>query len=64
MSELDQVVNEIGLNYTRKRFELSKKFQFEFDTEQKRKVMNEQISELDKQYRQQVREKKIELILK
>lgn len=64
MSEIEQVVQEIGRSYTRKRIELSEMFKFEFDTPKKRQIMNEHISELDKQYRQQVREKKIEHILK
>lgn len=63
MSDLDQVVQEIGRSYTKKRIELSERFRFEFDTPEKRQIMNEHISELDKQYRQQVREKKIEHIL-
>ena len=48
---------------TKKRIELSERFRFEFDTPEKRQIMNEHISELDKQYQQQVREKKIEHIL-
>ena len=63
MSDLDQVVQEIGRSSTKKRIELSDRFRFEFDTPEKRQIMNEHISELDKQYRQQVREKKIEHIL-
>jgi len=64
MNDLEQVVQEIGRSYTRKRIELSERFKFEFDTPNSRKIMDEHISELDKQYRQQVREKKIEHILK
>jgi|688.fasta_scaffold1879772_1 hypothetical protein len=64
MSELDEVVNEIGRSYTKQRIALNEMWKFEFDTPHKRKIMNEQISELDKQYRQQIREKKIEHILK
>jgi hypothetical protein len=64
MSDLEQVVQEIGRTYTKKRIELSERFKFEFDTPEKRRIMNDRISELDKQYQQQVREKKIEHILK
>ena len=64
MSELDQIVNEIGRSYTQKRIALNQMWKFEFDTPDRRKIMNDQISELDKQYRQQIRDKKIEHILK
>lgn len=64
MSELDQVVEEIGRSYIQQRIALNEMWKFELDSPQKRKIMNDQISELDKQYHQQIRDKKIEHILK
>ena len=43
MSELDEVVNEIGRSYTKQRIALNEMWKFEFDTPHKRKIMNEQI---------------------
>jgi len=64
MSELDQFVEEIGRSYIQQRIALNEMWKFELDSPQKRKIMNDQISELDKQYHQQIRDKKIEHILK
>jgi len=64
MKSLDETVKEIGRRYLEKRKELANQWQFEFDTPQKREIMNNQIKQLENSYREELRQKKIEHILK
>jgi hypothetical protein len=64
MKSLDETVKEIGRRYVEQRKELATQWQFEFDTPQKREIMNDQIKQLENSYKEELRQKKIEHILK
>ena len=63
MGSIEESVKEIGRKYTEQRKEIAARFQFEFDTEETRKMMNHMIDQCEKSYREELREKKIEHLL-
>ena len=63
MESIEESVKEIGRKYTEQRKEIAERFQFEFDTEETRKMMNHMIDQCEKSYREELREKKIEHLL-
>jgi hypothetical protein len=63
MESIEESVKEIGRKYTEQRKEIAERFQFEFDTEENRKIMNEQIKECETEYIKELRQKKIEHLL-
>jgi ribosomal protein L20A (L18A) len=44
---IDKVLQEIGRRYVVKRQQIALNWQWEFDTEENRKIMNEQIKECE-----------------
>ena len=64
MNSLEKSVQEIGREYVERRKEIEETWQFEFDTVQNRLLKQQQIDEVDRFYREKLREKKIEHILK
>lgn len=63
MSNLEDIVQKIGREYVEKRMEIEESWQYEFDTVQNRLAKQQQIDEVDKIYKEKLREKKIEHIL-
>lgn len=63
MENLEEAVKEIGRKYTEQRREIAVRFQWEFDTEETRKMMNHMIKECEKSYKEELRDKKIEHLL-
>jgi len=60
---IDEVLQEIGRRYVEKRKQIAVNWQWEFDTEENRKIMNEQIKECETEYIKELRQKKIEHLL-
>jgi hypothetical protein len=63
MNKIDDIVQQIGREYVEKRMEIEETWQFEFDTNENRKRKQVQIDEVDRMYREKLREQKIEHIL-
>ena len=63
MRSFEKEVQEIEKKYVYQRKLLAETWMFEFDTDQNRKIMNNQIQELEKNFRNDLRNKKIELLL-
>lgn len=61
--DLEDIVQKIGREYVEKRKEIEEIWQFEFDTIQNRLAKQQQIDEVEKLYKEKLREKKIEHIL-
>jgi hypothetical protein len=61
--DLEDIVQKIGREYVEKRKEIEEIWQFEFDTNQNRLAKQQQIDEVEKLYKEKLREKKIEHIL-
>lgn len=60
---IEEIIKEIGRKYVVKRKQIASKWQWEFDTEENRKIMNEQIKECENEYVKELRQKKIEHLL-
>jgi hypothetical protein len=63
MNTIEDVVQQIGREYVEKRMEIEEIWQFEFDTSKNRKLKQVQIDEIDRIYKEKLREQKIEHIL-
>ena len=63
MNNLEKIVQEIGREYVEARKEIEESWQFEFDTQQNRMAKQNQIDEVNRSYKERIREKKIEHIL-
>lgn len=63
MNTIEDVVQQIGREYVEKRMEIEGIWQFEFDTSKNRKLKQVQIDEIDRIYKEKLREQKIEHIL-
>jgi hypothetical protein len=63
MKSLEESVKEIGRKYTERRKEIAVQFQWEFNTDETRNMMNHMIRECEKSYREELREIKIEHLL-
>jgi hypothetical protein len=63
MSDFEKIVEKIGRDYVHQRMLIQQSFQYEFDTPEKRKLMDVQIAECQKVYRENLREKKLEHLL-
>jgi hypothetical protein len=63
MNDLEEIVQKIGREYVEKRMEIEETWQWEFDTQQNRVAKQQQIDEVEKTYKEKLREKKIEHIL-
>jgi hypothetical protein len=63
MKNLEKIVQSIGREYVEKRKQIEESWQYEFDTVQNRIAKQQQIDEVDKLYKERLREKKIEHIL-
>jgi hypothetical protein len=55
---IDKTIQEIDRKYVEKRQQIALNRQFEFDTEENRKIMNEQIKECETEYIKELRQKK------
>lgn len=60
---IDETVKEIGRRYVEQRKELAIQWQFEFNTEENREIMNSQIKQLENSYKEELRQKKLEHLL-
>jgi hypothetical protein len=63
MNKIDDIVQQIGREYVEKRMEIEETWQWEFDTDENRKRKQIKIDEVDRMYREKLREQKIEHIL-
>ena len=63
MNNLEKIVQEIGREYVEARKEIEESWQFKFDTQQNRMAKQYQIDEVNRVYKEKIREKKIEHIL-
>jgi hypothetical protein len=63
MNSLDDIVQQIGREYVEKRMEIEETWHREFDTEMNRKRKQTQIDEVDRVYKEKLRQQKIEHIL-
>ena len=59
----ENIFQQIGREYVERRMEIEENWQFEFDTTENRKKKQVQIDEVDRIYKEKLREKKIEHIL-
>jgi len=60
---IEKVLQEIGRRYIEKRQQIALNWQWEFNTEQNIKIMNNQIKECEMDYIVELRQKKIEHLL-
>jgi hypothetical protein len=60
---MEELVQQIGREYVKKRMEIEEIWQFEFSTEQNMKQKQYQIEQVERDYKEKLRETKIEHIL-
>jgi phenylalanyl-tRNA synthetase alpha subunit len=60
---VEDSINEIIRKYLEKRSKITELYQYKFNTPNNIKNMNHQIKECDDEYKNEIRQKKIEIIL-
>lgn len=58
--DIEELVQQIGREYVEKRMEIEVLYQYEFDTTKNREAKQHMIDEVERSYREKLREKKIE----